>query len=83
VGLYALRITNFTRQFGGAEVDMHFSLSKDLVKLSDFLAVLRDDEQGKGYHHAGARHLLTETAGYSGIAVWRREGQTLTSRRQA
>ena len=37
----------FTRQFGGAEVDMHFSLSKDLVTLHEFFAVLKQDGQGK------------------------------------
>ena len=45
--VYALAIPGFTRKFGGAEVDMHFSLSKDLVTLRDFLAVLRQDGQGK------------------------------------
>lgn len=45
--VYALRIPGFTRQFGGAEVDMHFSLSRDLVTLNQFLQVLREDGQGK------------------------------------
>lgn len=45
--VYALRVPGFTRQFRIAEVDMHFSLSKDLVTLENFLAVLRDDGQGK------------------------------------
>jgi hypothetical protein len=45
--VYALRIPGFTRQFGGAEVDMHFSLSQDLVTLQEFLEVLRNDGQGK------------------------------------
>lgn len=45
--VYALRIPGFTRQFGGAEVDMHFSLSKDLIPLTEFLRVLRVDGQGK------------------------------------
>lgn len=45
--VYALAIPGFTRKFGGAEVDMHFSLSKDLVTLRDFLAVLRQDGQGR------------------------------------
>ncbi len=45
--VYALRIPGFTRQFGGAEVDMHFSLSQDLVTLREFLQVLRVDGQGK------------------------------------
>jgi hypothetical protein len=45
--VYALRIPGFTRQFGGAEVDMHFSLSGDLVTLPEFLRVLKEDGQGK------------------------------------
>jgi hypothetical protein len=45
--VYALAIPGFNRKFGRAEVDMHFSLSRDLVKLPDFLAVLREDGQGK------------------------------------
>ena len=45
--VYALAIPGFTQKFGRAEVDMHFSLSKDLVTLQDFLAVLRSDGQGK------------------------------------
>ncbi len=45
--VYALRVPGFTRQFGGAEVDMHFSLSGDLVTLPEFLRVLREDGQGK------------------------------------
>lgn len=45
--VYALRVPGFTRQFGGAEVDMHFSLSRDLVTLGHFLEILRRDGQGK------------------------------------
>lgn len=45
--VYALRVPGFTRQFGRAEVDMHFSLSKDLVTLTEFLRTLRDHGQGK------------------------------------
>jgi hypothetical protein len=45
--VYALRVPGFTRQFGGAEVDMHFSLSSDMVTLRDFFAVLREHWQGK------------------------------------
>jgi hypothetical protein len=45
--VFALRIPGFTRQFGGAEVDMHFSLSRDLVTLVEFLDVLRRDGQGR------------------------------------
>ena len=32
----------FARVFRGAELDMHFSLSKDLIPLKQFLATLRD-----------------------------------------
>ncbi|MEW6755537.1 MAG: hypothetical protein AB1505_31845 [Candidatus Latescibacterota bacterium] len=35
--VYALRIRNFARAFGGAELDMHFSLSQDLIPLRQFL----------------------------------------------
>ena len=45
--VYALAIPGFTRKFGGAEVDMHFSLSKDLVALREVVAALRQDGQGK------------------------------------
>jgi hypothetical protein len=41
--VYALRVRNFTRQFGGAEVDMHFSLRSDLANLKDLFRVLRDE----------------------------------------
>ncbi|MCY3923176.1 MAG: hypothetical protein OXG27_12400 [Chloroflexi bacterium] len=40
--VFALRVRNFARAFGGAELDMHFSLSEDLTPLPDFLATLRD-----------------------------------------
>jgi hypothetical protein len=36
--IYALSVPGFTRNFPGAEVDMHFSLLKDTVTLPDFLA---------------------------------------------
>ncbi|MBI2767656.1 MAG: hypothetical protein HYX53_17300 [Chloroflexi bacterium] len=45
---YALRIRGFARVFGGAELDMHFSLSDDLMPLSEFLAILRDEGVAKG-----------------------------------
>lgn len=45
--VYALRVPRFTQQFRGAEVDMHFSLSKDLTPLRDFLRMLRDEGQAK------------------------------------
>jgi hypothetical protein len=38
----ALRVRNFTRVFRGAEVDMHFSLSEDLIPLSRFFEHLRE-----------------------------------------
>lgn len=40
--VFALRTRNFSRQFGGAELDMHYSLSRDLTPLSTYLAMLRD-----------------------------------------
>jgi hypothetical protein len=41
--VYGVRVRAFARNYGGAELDMHFSLSKDLTKLTDFLATLRND----------------------------------------
>lgn len=41
--VYALRVRNFTRQFGGAEVDMHFSLKKELSNLKELFRILRDE----------------------------------------
>lgn len=40
---YALRVRAFARNYSGAELDMHFSLSGDLSPLTRFLEVLRDD----------------------------------------
>jgi hypothetical protein len=40
--VYALRIRGFAQQFRGAELDMHFSLSKDLHPLDDYLHKLRE-----------------------------------------
>ena len=40
--VFALRMRGFTRVFGRAEIDMHFSLSKDLIPLKQFLATLRE-----------------------------------------
>jgi hypothetical protein len=45
--VYALRVRNFAQQFRGAELDMHFSLKKDLVTLKDFLRTLKDEGQTK------------------------------------
>ncbi len=39
---YGLRVRGFTRNYAGAELDMHFSLSEDLRPLTEFLQVLRD-----------------------------------------
>ena len=38
----ALRTRNFSRQFRGAELDMHFSFSQDLTPLPTYLDMLRD-----------------------------------------
>lgn len=43
--VYALKIRGFAQQFGGAELDMHFSLSQDLVPLTRLFQVLRDEGQ--------------------------------------
>jgi hypothetical protein len=40
--VFALKIRSFARVFGRAELDMHFSLSKDLIPLKQFLATLRE-----------------------------------------
>lgn len=40
--VFALRTRNFSRQFRGAELDMHFSLSKDLTPLTTYLNTLRE-----------------------------------------
>jgi hypothetical protein len=40
--VFALRMRGFARVFRGAELDMHFSLSKDLIPLKQFLATLRE-----------------------------------------
>jgi hypothetical protein len=41
--VYALRVRNFAKVFGGAEVDMHFSLKKDLASLKELFRVLREE----------------------------------------
>lgn len=38
--VFALRMRNFSRQFRQAELDMHFSLSKDLIPLATYLDML-------------------------------------------
>lgn len=40
--VFALRVRNFARAFGGAELDMHFSLSEDLTPFPEFFATLRE-----------------------------------------
>jgi hypothetical protein len=45
--VYALTIRNFTRVFGGAEVDMHFSLKSDLTPLPTFFKMLKDEGREK------------------------------------
>ena len=40
--VYAMRIRGFAQQFRGAELDMHFSLARDLRPLKEFLAILRE-----------------------------------------
>jgi hypothetical protein len=41
--VYALRVRNFAKVFGGAEVDMHFSLKNDLTSLKELFKILRDE----------------------------------------
>lgn len=45
--VYALTVPGFTRNFPGAEVDMHFSLSQDMIPLQRFLEELQREGQGK------------------------------------
>ena len=45
--VYALRIRGFAQQFRGAELDMHFSLSNDLIPLREFLRTLKEGGQTK------------------------------------
>jgi len=41
--VFALRVRGFARAFRGAELDMHFSLTHDLVALRRYLSTLRED----------------------------------------
>jgi hypothetical protein len=41
--VFALRVRNFARVFGGAELDMHFSISQELTPLHTYLRVLREE----------------------------------------
>lgn len=43
--VYALRIRGFAQQFRSAELDMHFSLSQDMLGLPHFLALLKKEGQ--------------------------------------
>jgi len=49
--VYAVRVRAFARNYRNAELDMHFSLSRDLTSLGDFLAVVRD----RGLHGVTAQ----------------------------
>lgn len=40
--VFALRIRNFSRVFGGAEIDMHFSLSEDLTPIDIFFKTIKE-----------------------------------------
>lgn len=40
--VFALKMRSFAKAFGGAELDMHFSLSEDLIPLREFLGTLRE-----------------------------------------
>jgi hypothetical protein len=41
--VFALRIPGFTRQFGRAELDMHFSLSGDMIPLVELFDLLKSE----------------------------------------
>jgi hypothetical protein len=45
--VFAMKIRGFAQQFRGAELDMHFSLKKDLVTFKAFLAILKQEGQTK------------------------------------
>jgi hypothetical protein len=49
--VYALRVRGFTKSYRGAEVDMHFSVSRELTPLDDLFTLLRDH----GLHGLTAR----------------------------
>ncbi len=40
--VFALRVRGFAQQYRGAELNMHFSISKDLTPLDDYLHTLRE-----------------------------------------
>lgn len=43
--VYALKVRGFAQQFRGAELDMHFSLSHDLMPVNQFFDTLRKEGQ--------------------------------------
>jgi hypothetical protein len=43
--VYAMKIRGFAQQFRGAELDMHFSVSADLVPVQRFFDMLRNEGQ--------------------------------------
>lgn len=45
--VFALRVKRFAQNYRNAELDMHFSLTNDLIPLEGFLAVLRNEGQTK------------------------------------
>jgi hypothetical protein len=45
--VFAMKIRGFAQQFRGAELDMHFSLKKDLVTFKEFLHTLKEEGQTK------------------------------------
>jgi hypothetical protein len=45
--VFAMRVPRFAQQFRAAELDMHLSLSSDLVPLTQFLSTLREHGQAK------------------------------------
>jgi len=44
--VFAVRVRAFNRSYGGAELNMHLSLSQDMTPLADFLKTMKD----KGLH---------------------------------
>lgn len=52
--VHAVMVGGFTRNFPTAEVDMHFSLSNDMISLTDFLTELRQ------FGEAKVTHMLTD-----------------------
>lgn len=44
--VFAVRVKSFARSYGGAQLNMRFSLSQDMTPLQRFLGIIRD----KGLH---------------------------------